>query len=82
MFIYSTITFEFIQSFPSATKLSSFLKVSLAFGLQIVKLIQTSDYKAIVYEDYIISLMRHDALYLSTNSKLFPVKMVAKKNNA
>lgn len=23
--------------------------------------------------------MRHDALYLSTNSKLFPVKMVAKK---
>lgn len=79
LFIYSAQTFEFIQSFPSAVKLSSFLKVSLAFGLQIVKLIQTSEYNAIVYEDYIISLMRHDALFLSTNSKLFPVKSVATK---
>lgn len=69
----------FIKSLPSAVKLSSFLKVSLRFGLQIVKLIKTSNDKAILYEDYIISLMRHDALYLSTNLNLFPVKMVAKK---
>jgi hypothetical protein len=32
-----------------------------------------------LYEDYIISLMRHDALYLSTNLYLLAVKMVAKK---
>lgn len=79
LFINSAQTFEFIRSFPSAVKLSSFLKVSLAFGQQIVKLIQTSDYKAIRYEDYIISLMRHDALYLSTNLDQLPVKSVAKK---
>lgn len=76
LFIYSAQTFEFIKSFPSAVKLSSFLKVSLAFGLQIVKLIKTSDYKAILYEDYIISLMRHDALYLSTNLNLFLAPLV------
>ena len=44
LFIYSAKTFK---SFPSAVKLSSFLKVSLRFGLQIVKLIKTSNDKAL-----------------------------------
>lgn len=69
MYIYSARTFDLIQSFPSAVKLSVYLNVSVRFGLQIVKLIQTSDYLAVIYKDYIISLTPHNTDFLSTKLK-------------
>jgi len=74
LYVYSVKTFDLIQSFPSAVKLSAYLHVSVAFGVQIVKLIQASDHRAVVYKDYIISLTSQTADLLSNNLKLFPVK--------
>lgn len=81
-YLYSAVTFDFIQIFPSAVKLSSYLKISLAFGLQIIKLIQASDFKTVIYEDYIISFLSQDAYYLSNNLNLFPVKNVVIKKGS
>lgn len=73
-YVYSTKTFEFIESFSSAVNLSIFLNTSTTFTGLIVKLIQTSCYCAVVYKEYIISLTPHSADVLSTSWKLFPVK--------
>ena len=73
-FVYSSRTFEFLQSFPSAIKLSIYLNTGQDFTYQLLKLIQTSDYSVVIYKDYIVSLTPHDADFLSNNFKLFVVK--------
>lgn len=74
LYIYSAKTYELIQILPSAVKFSGYLKVSLTFGLQIVKLIQGSELGAVIYKDFIVSLTPHSAEYLSTNLNLFTEK--------
>lgn len=81
-YLYSAKTMDLIQSFPSAVKLSAFLNVSLVFGGQVVKLIQTSDYCAIIYKDYIISLTSRNSDFLSTNLKYLPEKKVVMKQGS
>lgn len=73
-YVYSTKTFELIDSFPSAVNLSIFLNTRTTFAGLIVKLVQTSCYCAVVYKEYIISLTPHSADVLSTSWQLFPVK--------
>lgn len=77
LYIYSAKTYELIQNLPSAAKLSGYLNVSLTFGLQIVKLIQGSEFGAVIYKDFIIS--PHSAEYLSTNLKLFTEKLAVNR---
>jgi group I intron endonuclease len=73
LFMYSAKTFKFIESFPSAVRLSVYFNVSVSFGVKLVKLIQTSDYPAVIYKDYIISLTPLDIHFLSSNLNLFSV---------
>ena len=67
-------SFDLIKSFPSASKLSSYLKVSLNFGAELAKLIKASEYSAVIYKYYIISLTPLSIDYLQSNKKLFPIK--------
>ena len=74
-YIYSMKTYELESTLPSTIKLSAYLKVSLSYVGQIIKWIKSSEYNAIIYEDYIISITPLNSDYLSTNLKFFPVKM-------
>lgn len=73
-YLYSSNTFELIETFSSTVSLSAFLKFSTSFGGLILELIRSTDYCAVIYKEYIISLTSHSVDVLSTSWKLFPVK--------
>ena len=75
-------SFDLIKSFPSASKLSSYLKVRLNFGAELAKLIKASEYSAVIYKDYIISLTPLSIDYLQSNQKLFPIKKATIKKGS
>lgn len=73
-FIYSAKTFDLLQSFNSAIKLSAYLKRGKGFGAILFKTILTSNTPAIIYKDFIISLSTLDYDFLTNNFNSFPVK--------
>jgi len=77
LFMYSSTTFYLIQKFPSAVKLAAYFPESgKSFGYGVIKLILKSDYPAIRYSEYIISMVPLDSAFLRINFDLFTIKKV------
>lgn len=74
-YVYSIKTFELECTIPSTIKLSGYLNINLSLVGQIITLIKSSEYNAVIYEDYIISTMPLNSDFLSTNLKYFPVNI-------
>jgi hypothetical protein len=77
-YLYSTIDFNLIQVFFSASKLSAFIPdVSKNFGTDVAKMIDNLGVLAICYNSYIISMVELDLAFLKANLSSFPVKPVS-----
>jgi hypothetical protein len=75
--MYSSTTFDLIKKFPNAIKLAAYFPDSgRTFGYDVIKMILKSDYPAIRYNDYIISMIPLDSAFLFTNFDLFTIKKV------
>ena len=75
IYVYSIKTLELLNKIPSRIKLASYLNINLSLVEQIVASIKSSKYSAVIYKDYIISVIAINSGSLSVNLKYFPVNV-------